>query len=762
MTLVCCVIAGCGGQERQPETLAVSPPADSVVNLTNTFGSAAAFREVGILDLGTQRARPHLLEGWSYDERNRTGWTGVWGTGNRSLVSFFVGSPRDIELKLKCWVLPVTTLGPQLMTISVNHESAGRLTIRSDRGGLYRIRVPEALLKAGRNTLIFEYAWSARPIDVLPDSGDRRRLSVMFDEIVFDGLADAEPPEVVGSGSTEHIRIPPRTALSYFSKVPSRASLWLGSVVSEQTWRDDPCALEIRIETESGTKLTKVFQPDAAGSGPVRLALGSDGEEIVEIRFSTQSPKPSESCRAALKVVAPHIVGPATTNGMAHHSDERDPGSPWTEARPPPNILIYLIDCLRADHLGTYGYARGVSPNIDRFAEDAVVFERAMSVASWTRPAVASLLTGVSPQSHGTRGDRDALSNAVPLVQEILRDKGYTTAAVVTNGVVSTKFGFGRGFDDFRFLPEQHKTNPQIHQLSDRVNAEIIGWLEGRDTSKPFFIYVHSTDPHAPYLPKSPFRERFAVDVDPAIGLHPAVEALTQGKAAAGPGVRQGLIDLYDGEIAFNDEQFGRLLKWLESNGLYDDTLIVLTADHGEEFEDHGRWQHGLTLYQEQLHVPLVVKQPASLNAGQRRAEMVSLIDVAPTLLEAVGVDLPGSMTGQSLRPWMNQDVLALPPRPAFADLAREPQWRAVNAAILGDTKLILNHSYDLPRPSRELYDLGSDPEENRNLETVGSVVSGYLETLFRRAAAVERYVAPTAELSAEDEEKLRALGYLQ
>ena len=141
---------------------------------------------------------------------------------------------------------------------------------------------------------------------------------------------------------------------------------------------------------------------------------------------------------------------------------------------------------------------------------------------------------------------------------------------------------------------------------------------------------------------------------------------------------------------------------------------------------------------------------------------MVSLIDVAPTLLEAVGVDLPGSMTGQSLRPWMNQDVLALPPRPAFADLAREPQWRAVNAAILGDTKLILNHSYDLPRPSRELYDLGSDPEENRNLETVGSVVSGYLETLFRRAAAVERYVAPTAELSAEDEEKLRALGYLQ
>jgi len=763
MALICCVVSacGCGGHERQPETHSISPPSDSVLSLTSTFGSAATNREVGILDLGTQEARPHLREGWSNDEGNRTGWTGVWGTGNRSVVSFFVGSPREIDLKLRCWALPVTTLGPQLMTVTVNHGSAGTLTIGSKRGGLYRMRIPEALLKAGRNTLTFEYSWSARPIDVLQDSGDKRQLSVMFDEIVFDGLASAEPPELAGNGSNEHIRIPPRSALSYFSKVPSRASLWLGSVISEQTRREDRCDLEIWIETESGTQLTNVVQPDAARLGPVRLPFGSDREEIVGIRFSTRAAKDGGNCRAALKIFEPHIVS-ATNPGVARHPDESDRGSPWAEAGRPPNILVYLIDCLRADHLGVYGYTRGVSPNIDRFAEGAVVFERAMSAASWTRPAVASLLTGLSPQSHGTRGDRDALSDEVPLVQEMLRIRGFSTVAVVTNGVVSTKFGFGRGFDDFRFLPEQHKTNPQIHQLSDRVNEEIIEWLEGRDMSKPFFMYVHSTDPHAPYLPRSPFRERFAADVDPAIGLHPAVEALTQGNTVAGPGVRQGLIDLYDGEIAYNDDQFGRLMHWFESNGLYDDTLIVLTADHGEEFEDHGRWQHGLTLYQEQLHVPLVVKLPASLNAGQKRAELVSLIDVAPTLLEAVGVDLPATTSGRSLRPWRNQGGLAPLSRPAFADLAREPQWRAVNTVILGDTKLILNHTYDRPRPSRELYDLVTDPVEEHNLETAGSIISGFLETLFRQAAAEERHVAPTAELSAEDEEKLRALGYLE
>ena len=761
MALVCCVVAGCGGHECQPETQAVSPPSGSVLSLTSTFGSSAKYREFGILDLGTQQARPHLLEGWSHDERSPTGRTGVWGIGYRSVVSFFVGSPREIKLKLKCWALPVTTFGPQLMTVKVNRESAGRLTIGSNKGGLYRIRVPEALLKAGRNTLTLEYTWSARPIDVLPDSGDRRQLSVMFDEIEFDGLVNAEPPEVAGSGSTEYIRIPPRTALSYFSRVPSRATLWLRSVVSEQNWREDGCGLEIRIETESGNKVTKFVQPDAARSGPMRLALGSDKEEIVGIRFSTRTAKEGGNCRAALKVVGPHIVD-STTDGISHHPGERDPGSPWTETGRPPNILIYLIDCLRADHLGVYGYTRGVSPNIDRFARDAVVFERAMSVASWTRPAVASLLSGLSPESHGTRGDRDALSDAVPMVQEMLREEGYTTAAVVTNGVVSTKFGFGRGFDDFRYLPEQHKTNPQIHQLSDRVNREIFEWLGGCDTTKPFFMYVHSTDPHAPYLPVSPYRERFAADVDPAIGRHPAVEALTQGKAVAGPGVRQGLIDLYDGEIAFNDENFGRLMKWLKNNSLYDETLIVLTADHGEEFEDHGRWQHGLTLYQEQLHVPLVVKQPANLKAGQRRTEMVSLTDVAPTLLEAVGINPPATMTGRSLRPWRNQKELAQLNRPAFADLAREPQWRSVNAVILDDTKLIQNHTYDLPRPSRELYDLGTDPDENLNLETARSVISGFLETLIRQAAAVEQHEAPAARLSAEDEDMLRALGYLE
>jgi arylsulfatase A-like enzyme len=643
----------------------------------------------------------------------------------------------------------------------VNDQRVGSVTIRSNRGGQYRIAVPGSFLRAGENVLAFDFAWSARPVDVTPDSGDRRPLSVMFDQIAFHGLLETEKPEILNIGAVESLRLPPRSAVSFFDQMPAGSSLWLGAVVSKRAAGQASCVLEIGIETESGLQLTELARPDTGEAKPVRFDIGSEGQEIVGIRFSVRSAKRTGDCRDALEIFEPHVTASpsadmeSATGGVASVP-------PWIETTGLPNILIYLVDCLRADHLGAYGYARNVSPNIDRFAGDSVTFTRAISASSWTRPSVASLLTGMSPQAHATRGDREALSDSVPLLQEILQKSGYATVAVITNGVVSTKFGFGRGFDDFRFLPEQHKKNPEIHQLSDRANAEIFEWLEGRDTSKPFFMYVHSTDPHAPYLPRSPFREAFAADADPKIGLHSEVEALTQGKRDAGPEVRQDLIDLYDGEIAFNDDQFGRLLRYLENEGLYDNTLIVLTADHGEEFGDHGRWQHGFTLYQEQLHVPLVVKQPDGYRAGRRRTELVSLIDVAPTLLEAAGVDVLPGMMGRSLRPWSSSENLVPQERPVFADLAREPQWRALNAVILGKKKLILNHSYDVPRPRRELYNLALDPVEKRNIRLAEPVVVEYLETHLRRAASVEPFEGRIAELSPEDEEKLRALGYLQ
>jgi len=247
VVLACAVLVGCGGEGRRPAAVSVPTPSDSVLDLTSEFENAAVHREVGALDLGTSQARPHLGKGWSHDEQSRLGLASVWATGSRSVVRFFVGEPRDIELKLTCWTLSVSTLGSQITAVTINDEPVGTLTISSNRGGMYRIAVPKAVLRAGENTLAFDFAWSARPVDILPGSDDRRLLSVMFDVIVFDGLVDAEAPDMVATGAAEYLRVPPRSSVSFFAEVPPNASLWLGRVTSERTAEEDACALEVGI-----------------------------------------------------------------------------------------------------------------------------------------------------------------------------------------------------------------------------------------------------------------------------------------------------------------------------------------------------------------------------------------------------------------------------------------------------------------------------------------------------------------------------------
>lgn len=756
--VVCALAVACTGQPGAGSVAGLTQPSDSVIDLTNRLRFESPEWEVSVLDVGGPRARGRLLDGWSYDEGADTGRTGAWGQGLQSDVTFFVSRPHDLVLKLGCWSLSAPDVGPQVMTVLVNGHDVGRLEVGPNRGGSYRLALPTAVLRTGINQLTFRFAWALRPIDVIPGSSDQRPLAVMFDEIAFEGLVDAEEPELLEDRQTQGILLPARSSVGFHFDAPDEAELWIGAIVGRQV---HGCSLDLGVFNESG--LISNRQVDVGGGilTPLKFELPVEPGERVEVRFTVRASDVEKICRGAVEVWEPHVTG-ARGTAVETLGGRESINPPWSDWPRKPNILIYLIDCLRADHLGTYGYPRPVSPSIDRLAEDAVVFDNEVASASWTRPAVASLLTGLPPKVHGSQAVEDALSGNLPVLQELLQAAGYQTAAVVTNGVVSAKFGFDRGFDDFRFLPEQHKENPEIHQLSDRVNVELFDLLSSRDASKPFFVYVHSTDPHAPYLPRSPFKERFAAGVDSGLGLHPAVEDLTQGRKASTSEIRRALVDLYDAEIAFNDEQFGRLVEWLKAHDLYDDTVIVVTADHGEEFDDHGRWQHGFTLYQEMLRVPLVIKLPGSTGGGGRRTETVSQIDIAPTLLESVGIDVPSSMLGRSLRPWIAEEITGLAERPVFADLHRDPQWRSLEAVLVGSDKLILNRAYDLPRPMWELYDVAGDPGETVNRSARDPVDAGFLAALLREAGAIKATAAPTTELSAADEEKLRALGYIQ
>lgn len=421
------------------------------------------------------------------------------------------------------------------------------------------------------------------------------------------------------------------------------------------------------------------------------------------------------------------------------------------------DVIIYLVDTLRADHLGCYGYPRETSRRIDAFAEDSVLFEEAVAQSAWTRPAVTSILTGLDPHSHGVQERLDALSRSFDTLPEILRREGYQTAAFVSSAVITAKFGFDQGFDTFRQRVKE--TIEPERPTSEWVNEEALRWLAQREPDRPFFLFLHTLDPHMPYRPPEPYRRRLAPRADPRAGLLEHVVALRDGQQPSSERDREEISALYDAEIAANDAAFGRLVSELQARGLYDSLMLVFVSDHGEELLDHGGWEHGATLYQELVHVPLLLKLPGGTGAGRRIGEMVRQVDVLPTVLDVLGSKIPAGIQGTSLLPLL-QGSLRRPPA-AFSSL--NVDGRRIESAILRDKKLIHTLAHDRRPLGLELYDLAADPEEQRNLAAVDpAAVRGLSWLLEQRAKAGSPKKAPEVPLDPELARQLRALGYLR
>ena len=291
-----------------------------------------------------------------------------------------------------------------------------------------------------------------------------------------------------------------------------------------------------------------------------------------------------------------------------------------------PLVIVYLVDTLRADHLGLYGYGRDTDPALRGFARGAVVFDAAIAPSSWTKPSVASLFTSLPPSEHRCVQFYTPLDPGFVTLAERLREGGYATGAVVANKLVHAKDArFDEGFTFF--------TSPPEPQRAAEAVDEALRFLDGR-RGLPTFLYVHTLDPHSPYSPPPPFDRRFGAAPTPD---RPASEPYHYRE----PDDLARIVAQYDGEIAYGDQEFGRFLGGLKARGLYDRALIVFLSDHGEEFLDHGHWVHGHTLFDELVRVPLVVKYPGGLQAGRRVARQVQLVDVLPTILKVQGLPVP-------------------------------------------------------------------------------------------------------------------------
>jgi arylsulfatase A-like enzyme len=332
------------------------------------------------------------------------------------------------------------------------------------------------------------------------------------------------------------------------------------------------------------------------------------------------------------------------------YEESGDPERAWwgtpavtVPGRKAPLAIIYLVDTLRADHTGIYGYARPTTPNLDAFAKDAVVFDTAIAHASWTKPSVASILTSRLPGQHRAVQLRDALDPSNVTIARRLDERGWATGAAIANSVIyGAESAFDPGFDFFDGLHGEDDRPSKLVDADVVVDAAL-SWLRSRQ-GLPTFLYVHTMDPHVPYMPPPPFDRMFKPH---PIDGHPGTDPRTDYKE---PRDRDRMIAQYDGEIAYGDREFGRFVKELKADGRYDDALVVFVADHGEEFHDHGLWLHGRSLFDELIHVPLVVKLPGNAHAGQRVAEQVQGIDIVPTVLAALGIPLDSSLVGRPLQ----------------------------------------------------------------------------------------------------------------
>lgn len=313
----------------------------------------------------------------------------------------------------------------------------------------------------------------------------------------------------------------------------------------------------------------------------------------------------------------------------------------------PPNLLLISVDTLRRDHVGCYGYATDTTPHLDALAATGAVFDNALSTSSWTLPAHATMLTGRYPSGHGLVDDDTQLAATVGTVAEALRGGGYHTFATVAHVYVSSEYGLDRGFAAFDDdLLEGGARNPRGASVTERFTK----LLREAPADQPFFGFVHYFDPHWDYEPPAPFDRRFTDSkYDGAIdgSLAALLEAQKAGPLSTAD--LGQLVALYDGEIAYVDAQIGRILDELDDLGQREHTVVVVTADHGEEFGEHANYGHGKTLYGEQIHIPMIVAGSDRLVAGSHRAEMVSLVDLAPTLRDLAALSPDPAADGLSL-----------------------------------------------------------------------------------------------------------------
>jgi arylsulfatase A-like enzyme len=427
-----------------------------------------------------------------------------------------------------------------------------------------------------------------------------------------------------------------------------------------------------------------------------------------------------------------------------------------------PNVLLISLDTVRRDHCSVYGYEHNTTPNLIKLAKQGALFDLAYSPASTTSPSHATMFTSLYPVTHGVVKNGLEFSDKYETLAEILKGQGYQTASFVSSFVLHSKFGFAQGFDFFddEFLPQECKTyvtewegitiNDSFDRRAPYTTARAINWLKNkRDSSMPFFMFVHYFDPHNPYLPPEPFRSFFA----------------PRNVSASFVDIAKGL---YDAEIAFTDKYCNDLIEQIGLMGLKDDTLIVIVSDHGEGLMQHGYMFHGVHIYEEYVRVPMIFIFPGRIKNGAVFKQPVELVDLVPTILDLLDIkEQKSAFQGQNLAPTLltgaglDMDRPIYLHRRHYVEKWMDKIWvKGEKFGVrIGKWKYIVGDE----EGTKELFNLEADPGEKNNLYMDFKKVADSLSDELDRWKQSHMSSSKNAPRIPEDDlKKLKTLGYVE
>jgi arylsulfatase A-like enzyme len=702
---------------------------------------------------------------WRFDS-GKTGWKAV-----RGAMGF-----QDGFLILKGQGGTPVITAPEKPAVDLSRYDSVAIRMGVERGSEVKVRIGEweqkQKLGPPKDFQVYRFKLDTtvssfnEPLSIMPSDNPNDIAAIEYIELTPRKSLFAGPAGRLMVGKREEYRntiyVHSPSTLTYEVPVAEKSSLHFGIGIAEN---DKPVEFEIR----------------AAAGEKVLYSKKLDDPEIWVDAQVDLSEYAGQTLRLALKTTGEEgAVGLWANPLLTSSAPKRRP-----------NVLVYLIDTLRADHTSLYGYARDTTPFLKKLGAQGIVFDDSQVQSTWTKPSVASMMTSLYSVTHGIFRETDTIPKGASTLAEHLRGAGYVTASIVANPFAGRMTGLDRGFDYVAEFPavQRHGSEDERATDSTAVNGLAMPWLEEHH-DEPFFLYAHSTDPHAPYRPPAEFEARFTdpketPEFDRQYHELWAIRRLGGAVFSREECIKNGFdparyvhnaTDRYDGEIANNDKNIELLIQQLEKSGVLDNTIVIVVSDHGEEFMEHGWTGHGSTLYQEQTHGIFLMWNPQWFPKPRRVADPVQLIDLMPTILDLLHIPVQGVIQGQSLVPLaigqpferkgpvmtsrIPQAATSLVPVPenltrTFAWI--DPQWKLIYR----------NEAKKAGLNEVELYDRKADPTDRTNVAAknpkVVERIMPQVQQWIEGQKQVSQLLGPGGQstMDAQTIERLRSLGYI-